>query len=223
VILNIGASTGTYNIPFATESGVSIPFKYIITTPGVGSGEIRFSSWGTSPGNIPVPSSVAHITDDFGNDNSLSVIDRFWSVMPVNYATKPQGEYIFGYDVAEIQSPNTITEATLVAQRWNDVDDLWGDWLYSNTANTTNRTVSVLIANSEDQYDIWTLVDLSSPLPIELARFVGYCHDGGVNISWTTWSEIDNSHFILERSDDGLSFEEVSIVDGSGNSNSPIR
>ena len=220
VILKTGTSTGTYNIPFSTANGVAIPFKYIITSAGTGSGEVRFSSWGTSPTNNPLPASVTYFTDNDGYDNSYSVMDRFWSIRPVNYTVRPRGTYVFAYDVNEIQSPNTIVESSLVAQRWNDVDDLWGDWLYSNTANTSNRTITVIISNPEDEYDIWTLTDQTDPLPIELASFTVYCDNGKINLEWTTYTETDNLYFVIERSRDGYSFEEVVQVDGAINSNS---
>lgn len=220
VILKLNNSTGNFNIPFSTENGTAIPFSYNITTAGSSTGEIRFSSWGTDADNDPLPVGVTSFTDNSGSPNEYYVIDRFWKIEPVGYTSKPEGEYIFTYDVNEITFPNTIVENQLVAQRWNDYDDLWGDWLYSNTANTINKTVSVIISNVEDQYPIWTLVDNSDLLPIGLVIFVGHCDGDKVNISWTTYTEINNLYFVLEKSKNGYIFEEIAQINGAVNSNS---
>ena len=37
-------------------------------------------------------------------------------------------------------------------------------------------------------------------------------------VEWTTNTEINNSHFILERSSDGVNWTEIEIIDGYGNS-----
>jgi hypothetical protein len=59
----------------------------------------------------------------------------------------------------------------------------------------------------------------SSPLPIELAYFeVIKNSDNTASIVWTTTKEINNSHFEVQRSVDGLHFESIAVVSGSGNS-----
>lgn len=62
------------------------------------------------------------------------------------------------------------------------------------------------------------------PLPIELADFKGYneAADGVNHLSWTTLSELNNSHFIIEKSSDGFNYAAVSSVQGAGTSNMPI-
>ncbi|MDX1652406.1 MAG: hypothetical protein R3277_07940 [Brumimicrobium sp.] len=55
-------------------------------------------------------------------------------------------------------------------------------------------------------------------LPIELSDFDVVSVDGENRILWSTYSEINNSHFIIEHSLDGLNWEEVGQVSGAGNS-----
>lgn len=60
----------------------------------------------------------------------------------------------------------------------------------------------------------------NSPLPIALSYFNAYCDaDNTVKIEWTTTSEVNNSHFIIERSNDANNWKFVSQISGSGNSN----
>ncbi|MFK7799444.1 MAG: T9SS type A sorting domain-containing protein [Aureispira sp.] len=61
------------------------------------------------------------------------------------------------------------------------------------------------------------------PLPIELAYFdAAVANKNQVVLSWETAVEINNSHFTIEHSMDGVNWEAVTTVAGAGNSNVPI-
>lgn len=60
-------------------------------------------------------------------------------------------------------------------------------------------------------------------LPIELAHFNATRILDHVRIEWTTASEINNSHFNVERSRDGSNWQTIAKVSGAGNSNSPRK
>lgn len=53
-------------------------------------------------------------------------------------------------------------------------------------------------------------------LPVELREFEGYCKQGAVMLEWTTASELNNSHFDVERSADGTTFVAIGRVNGAG-------
>lgn len=55
-------------------------------------------------------------------------------------------------------------------------------------------------------------------LPIQLISFTGEHKEGMNYLYWTTASEYQNAYFIIERSDDGMNWEEVTTVQGNGNS-----
>jgi hypothetical protein len=59
----------------------------------------------------------------------------------------------------------------------------------------------------------------SSPLPVELVSFAGSCEDGVVSLSWQTASEHNSSHFDIEKSRDGESWQVIETIPASGNSN----
>jgi len=60
------------------------------------------------------------------------------------------------------------------------------------------------------------------PLPVSLLNFSGRRVDGTSQLSWTTSTEQNNSHFVVERSRDGKSFSKLSasIVSKAPNGNS---
>jgi hypothetical protein len=228
VILGIGSQTGEFSLPFITPSGATIPFTYNIQTPGSGGSGITMSSWAVDePGTtnivtggpgLPVAVNSFVIANEWGNwlvQGGSKVVNRFWSITPVGYAVKPTGEYRFTYNSTEV--PAGLPESQITAQRWNDQQGTWLDWLYADVADVATKTVSVLIANPEDQFPIWVLSDISDPLPIELVDFTAAC-DELVEISWTTWSETQNEMFILQRAGGDLTWQTIATLAGAGTS-----
>ncbi len=55
-------------------------------------------------------------------------------------------------------------------------------------------------------------------LPITLVDFYGRQLGNSIKINWTTASETNNEYFVIERSSDNVNFENISIIDGAGNS-----
>ncbi len=56
------------------------------------------------------------------------------------------------------------------------------------------------------------------PLPVELTSFDAVCDNDKIDFSWETASEKNNKSFSLFRSQDGINFEEIAKIKGSGNS-----
>lgn len=63
----------------------------------------------------------------------------------------------------------------------------------------------------------------TSPLPVELAKFNAKCENNEVKISWSTYSEVNNDKFIIERSTDLENWNLLNTVIGAGNSNSLLH
>ncbi|HRD39902.1 MAG TPA: hypothetical protein PLC65_14830 [Bacteroidia bacterium] len=58
-----------------------------------------------------------------------------------------------------------------------------------------------------------------NPLPVELGNFKCSSDKTGTQLSWTTYSEKNNAYFSVERSQNGVDFEEIGQVEGAINSN----
>ncbi len=56
-------------------------------------------------------------------------------------------------------------------------------------------------------------------LPVELISFYYHCSDENVKLNWETASEINNSHFVVEKSSNAIQFVPIAQIQGSGNSN----
>jgi hypothetical protein len=58
--------------------------------------------------------------------------------------------------------------------------------------------------------------DNSTPLPIELLSFTGFCKDNQTTINWKTASEFNSSYYIVEKSMDGQNWREVNTQAAAG-------
>jgi hypothetical protein len=95
-------------------------------------------------------------------------------------------------------------------------------WTNSGTFNTASGSgpyfQSITLDFTTNLY-YFGVGSAGSPLPIELGNFsVNWINEGDeALIEWTTLSEINNSHFIVEKSYDGQNFFELDRVEGAGN------
>ncbi|MBL7936243.1 MAG: T9SS type A sorting domain-containing protein [Bacteroidia bacterium] len=226
---NVGTYYGKYIIPFSKSSGNKIPLELKISSAGIGSGSILFSTYGgaTWDNSAYLPSDVTNISSLTGGiNNSANVIDRFWIIDAVNYTTKPSPAITFNYlDSEHSAVGNTISEPTLFAQRFNNTINDWGGWLGTfGTVNTTANTVFSGTLSPADFFRSWTLVNQNSILPIELLYFKTECQSNNViNFQWATATEINNSFFTIEKSTNGVTWQELHRTKGAGNSSSTIN
>ena len=56
-----------------------------------------------------------------------------------------------------------------------------------------------------------------NPFPVELVGFSGKWDNGRIKLNWETASELNNDHFVVERTIDGQSFEALGYIPGAGN------
>ncbi|MDB5258362.1 MAG: hypothetical protein JWM14_3057 [Chitinophagaceae bacterium] len=81
-------------------------------------------------------------------------------------------------------------------------------------------TVKLRLKDSYCQnfYATQRTVVVNCVLPVELVSFKARKDNGGVLLNWQTAIEINNDYFEIMRSTDGITFQRIGIVDGSGNS-----
>jgi FG-GAP-like repeat/Secretion system C-terminal sorting domain/ASPIC and UnbV len=75
-----------------------------------------------------------------------------------------------------------------------------------------------IVARATDEYG-FTACNNDITLPIRLLHFDAKMIENNVILEWKTASEINNSHFVIERSADGTNFDAIGQMDGLGNSN----
>jgi hypothetical protein len=93
----------------------------------------------------------------------------------------------------------------------------------------TNLRIRVTLgnqANDENYFFDNVIVDGTpcAPLPVSLTGFYVSCMtDNNVKVKWSTATETNNSHFIIQGSTDAINFIDLSRIEGNGNSNSTLN
>lgn len=95
---------------------------------------------------------------------------------------------------------------------------------YLNTNTITLRfgaTTTGFAGNPNRMYSVWFRnFTYSAPLnilPVKLASFTATLNNNKADLKWTTSSEINVSHFVIEKSLDGTNFQEAGIMFAYGN------
>jgi hypothetical protein len=179
------------------EARNSIMFPWTDVDPSVG-GTIRYNTYGTTPNRRFVVSFRNVPMYDIACNSLL------YTGQVVIYETS------FVIDIYIQNLPNCPS--------WNGGEAVLG--LFDNTGTAAvpvpgyNNTVYTL-SNFARRFTP-TCPTCTTPLPVDFATLSG-SHDKGVNhLSWRTNYEINSSRFVLERSLDGLHFEQVGSLEGAG-------
>ena len=94
---------------------------------------------------------------------------------------------------------------------------LAGNCVTTSTQNLTRRSGINTVPVAADFFDLYFTTAISfDPLPIELLYFDATKTDKFVVCKWETATEINNDYFVVERSDDGITFENIGEVKGFG-------
>ena len=121
--------------------------------------------------------------------------------------------------VSNFCTPNYIAINGGTAVR--NVTTAYGSMITVTSTPPAGATTWVMTHNGLASGARYAVLDCFVPagvLPIELLNFNAECSDQDVELIWSTVSEINNDFFTIERSTDGIEFEEIGTVNGAGNS-----
>ena len=138
-------------------------------------------------------------------DEGLSSGDvMYWSVVSADGTT--QGSAVAVYDGTDATNTFTANSAELGLTP--------GEYYIKLEVDNNCCGLSV---------PIWKSITVNEPsnLPIELTSFTAECDGKSSLVEWTTATERNNDHFVLERSTDAINFAEIARVAGAGNSIEP--
>jgi hypothetical protein len=209
VIVYTSDLVGDFRIPFVASNGRTIPLQYQIQQAGTADGNVVFSSWETDPDNTMIPVATAAVPAP------NQTVDRFWKIETANYTQAPTVALQFAYDSLDV-ALNSIMESELTALQWNETLSEW-QWSANTTqADTANRIVTVAADAPISEYMFWALAERAVGLPIQLLSFATDCAASAIR--WATATEINNKHFIIQGTQDGVEYQDVQIINAVGNS-----
>jgi parallel beta-helix repeat protein len=186
-----------------------------------------------------IKNNIFHSTSASSNDYALEIITNSTLCASMNYNLYyvPNGARV-GYfgstsytTFANWQAVDKVTGGSL-----GEENDQNGDPKFVNAAsndldihNASSKAYQLGTPAGSITTDIYgTTRNVSTPwigafenevtLSVELLYFNANEYDKEVQLSWSTSTETNNDYFIIERSLDGKSFEEVTREKGAGNS-----
>lgn len=104
----------------------------------------------------------------------------------------------------------------LAVAHWNGTD-----WEYAGQVSVTAGTQGSILSASQNAFSPFTFGSSGglNVLPITLENFRASLNNSmQVELNWETVTEINNSHFAVERSVNGAGFEPIAVLKGAGNS-----
>lgn len=121
----------------------------------------------------------------------------------------------FQYYIDEVGSEILAQEGEFGLWRSGNDGNSWEP--HFGQVDLINKTISL---EGWKQFSWVTGGPVENPeaLPIELISFQANCSDNGNKITWSTASEHNTSHFVVEKSLDGVYWEKIGQVDAAGNS-----
>ena len=181
-----------------------------------GLGDNEFLIWGHDNGIeqaaeiVDVPASVQ------------ARFDRVWRVSEANSSgiSVDIGAIDIRFDLSSLGAI-TLSDLRLLVD--TDNDGVFIDETPITGATDIGGNVfqfSGVTAISDDlRFTLGTVNSLQTPLPIELLNFSATQLDNeSVSLDWQTATEINNDYFTIERSENGLDWNELYKIDGAGNS-----
>jgi fibronectin-binding autotransporter adhesin len=217
-----GASSfiqGPFNVPVSSGGTFLFPLGNVITgyRPMMVANTNSADTWTVQyVGNDPTTDGYNHKSFNAANIAKISGYE-YWLIGPTS--TSNTADVTLTYGVGSYNNPpnNIGTVANLRVVHWNGSQ--WdlpsGGGSFSESGDTMNGTVTVTGVNSFSPFTFGSL-DSSSPLPITLISFTGVRNGSEVDLDWKTASEIDNDHFDIERSTDGIQFSKIGALQGFG-------
>lgn len=185
----------------------------VLNTAGLADGEYLF--WGHNNGALK-----SQATDKPGTVAGRWT--RIWAAQEIGNVTDIDiefdlslaGSVTAGHLRLLVDTDLTFANATVCDE--TAVETPGGSKIYRFT------DVEEVVAGAGNTFRYFTLATTditSTPLPITLLSFDAKVdHNNDVKITWSTAQEINNDFFTIERSSDGLMWEEIKTVPGSGDS-----
>jgi subtilisin-like proprotein convertase family protein len=247
-LITYSSGTGSANLgtPWATST---VDGSSSTTTPGVGA-NYCFSStastgWASSPvsgGTFVSGNGPSTYTDSYIPAGTYLPMQTFnnligcplngnWTITVTDNISSDNG-YIFNWDInfsAALLSAASFTP-TIVSQGWAAATTLSSTGATTANVTPTNQGTPCFNYSVTDNFGCTytqpqcITVNCGASLPVGLVSFDATAvNNSTVRLNWETSSEQDNDYFVVERSVSGSDgWETVAIVDGAGDSETPL-
>lgn len=197
------------------KTGISINTDAMVTmnNPDPFVSDLSFIAWGNNDGDVTTPD--ASDVDGLIVDVRLS---RVWTVSEIGTV----GFIDVSIDLSTVPGSKIGSDLRLLIDRDGDG---FADNDVLPLSGSLNGEIFKVVGVDFSDGDFFTIGSINSsqtPLPIELLDFSARIDHAGIVVKWKTSSETNNEFFTLEKSADGLSWENFKYVNGSGTTSKEV-
>ncbi len=200
---------------------------FIDTDPGFGNGTNVAISAGADISDFAIPVNTSALSEGFhtifirskDNNGNWAITNRFGFFheqrpLPLNLK---KAEYFFNTDPGF----GNGTPITFTTPTGTDIADLSFPADISALANNTPHYLFVRTLDSINKWSLTNIVSFTKSVvvPVTWLSFNATLKNMVVQLDWKTSSETNSSHFDIERSINGFSYEKIGEVKAAGNSN----
>ena len=159
----------------------------------------------------------ALVINDLTYDNGSAILIQSLATVTVN------GSFTNKMNSNNVTINGTKTVNGAFTNNNNGVINGTGNIYITNGPATNGTSANVMGNNASNPCASFPCVLGAVPLPIELTAFSALRKSYGVEIQWTTATEINNDYFTIERSSHLSAWEEVTTLRGAGNSSHELN
>lgn len=210
--------SGVHIFPFGTVSGYfPVDFKPLNdlgTSVGISTRSTLVTSNEPLPVLVPLDGAVSSPPIQANTPHGLNeALDRWWDF---DMSPNMSADITLRYSGTENTLPAPANSGSLGIANWNA--STWN--LPSGNGNGTTSGIGAVSGYGLTGLNHVLITSQSIVLPVELLEFsVKKSGPDQVSITWSTASEKNNDYFTVERSQNGVDFQPLLEVPGSGNSN----
>jgi len=217
---NTGTNTGAYVYPFGVDDATYIPVTFNKKTNA--NTNICLSTRRTF-GSDNTPLATGTTLNRNGTNVSNIIVDRWWDITStVNPLPSPGADITFSYAALENTLPNGTVD--LIPQHWNSTYNRWDDVLITQVGTKGVKSgIGSATITGQKEFSPFVVGPINSTLPVTFLYTKVQPTAFGAKLLWATGTEINASHFEVERSADGKSWDKIATQNAAGNSNSRLQ
>ena len=157
---------------------------------------------------------AVYVNGTSGTEVSTAVVDRTWNISKTNANGGSGIGFVFNWNTGE------VINGTFTNPRMNH--HTGSNWEVPSVASTVYGANSLTVTGYTGTFSPFAISEGLSALPVEMVYFRANCEGSATDIQWETATEHNSSHFILEKSVDGINWFEIAKYIAAGNSTTVI-
>ena len=167
------------------------------------------------------PSTISHVSDVSYWDIDRTLTST-GAALPTQSLTGNQAITLYYLTSDVVTDPTKLSICKNTSTATTTWIDIGGSGTSAGAGNITSTSAPTAF-NSYSRFTLGNKIGGTNPLPIELLSFTAIKNNKQVDVKWETATESNNDYFAVEKSKDGINFENLTFVKGAGNSNTHLN